>query len=145
MQHFHGGTLTGNDCRKLLRNVDKLRAICPLHCLDYVASFSAFNDVVESCFGNELLADFKRCCYRFEAMYKRLEIAITPKVHAIFFHVPDFCSLMNSSLGMFSEQTPESVHYDFQQHWLNFKVSERNPSFSSKFYQCVCMCNSRHL
>ena len=39
----------------------------------------------------------------------KLEISVTPKVHAVFFHVQEFCELTKMGLGPWSEQTSESV------------------------------------
>jgi hypothetical protein len=56
---FHGGSFTGNASRKLLRCADLLRSIFPLEALPFVAAFDAFSQVVVSCFGCELRADFQ--------------------------------------------------------------------------------------
>ena len=41
------------------------------------------------------------------------DISITPKVHILTEHVPDFCKKHGYSLGWYSEQALESCHYDF--------------------------------
>jgi len=42
---IHGGSFTGNSCRKLLRNVNQLEQMCPPECIPFVKTFQAFNRV----------------------------------------------------------------------------------------------------
>ena len=49
----------------------------------------------------------------FENVYKDLGISVTPKVHILIRHVPEFIKKHNRSLGWYSEQALESIHYDF--------------------------------
>lgn len=42
---MHGGSFTGNSCKKLLSNLDLLQSLCPLSCLKYVEAFRAFAKV----------------------------------------------------------------------------------------------------
>ena len=46
-------------------------------------------------------------------VYMNLGIIITPKVHILTEHVPEFCKNHNNSLGLYSEQALESSDYDF--------------------------------
>ena len=45
---FHGGSLNGNVCHRLLRNTDILRFICPLSALKYAECF-VFHHIVDFC------------------------------------------------------------------------------------------------
>ena len=141
----HGGAFNGNACRKLLHNVDMLRSECPLAILKYVDTFSALNDVVHSCFGNFLHDNYVQCISAFKKSYMSLAIPVTPKVHTIFFHIIDFCSKRNRSLGYFSEQASESLHSNFLPTWERYKVSQNHPMYSQKLLRAVCEYNSRHL
>ena len=65
---------------------------------------------------------------------------VTPKVHAVFFHVEDFCASVNDGLGPWSEQSSESVHHDFGVLWQDFKVkSIDHPNYRTKLLSCVCL------
>ena len=40
---YHGGSFTGNGCRKLLNNISKLRTLCPSQQNIYIHSFESLN------------------------------------------------------------------------------------------------------
>ena len=65
----HGGAFDGNACRKILHNVDILRARCPLHVSKYVNAFSSLNDVVHACLGCILRPDFVKMIELFKKNY----------------------------------------------------------------------------
>lgn len=143
---YYGGSFTGNSCMILLKNVDTLQSICPLHCLRYVDAFRKFYRVVNSCFGFSLNPEYQKFIEDFKNSYLALEISVTPKLHAIFYHVGEFCERRQQGLGLFSEQAFESVHHDFSQVWEDFKVKNiHHPKFGERFIQAVCSYNSRHL
>ena len=75
---------------------------------------NSFNYVRDACFGEALSPDYMITVHKFKAAYLAFEIAVTPKIHEIFDHVPEFCSLKKTNLGKFSEQVSESVHADFK-------------------------------
>lgn len=143
---LHGGSFTGNSSRILLQKVDVLAAIGPLQVLPYIAAFKAFSKVVTGCYGSFLdpmvedyIADFKQ-------KYLDLGISVTPKVHAVFHHILEFCQVHGKGLGPWSEQASESVHYDFQETWTCFKVrSLDHPDYGNRLVKAVCTYNSRHL
>ena len=60
----------------------------------------------------------------FRQAYLDLDIPVTPKIHAIFVHIPQFCKLMNVGLGRFSEQASESVHCGFKSVWATLRLGE---------------------
>ena len=49
--------------------------------------------------------------------YMKLSVTLTPKLHAVMFHVAEFCLMMGQGLGPWIEQTEESVHHDFKETW----------------------------
>ena len=112
-EEYHGGAFEGNDCRKLLKNIDSLREICPEKHQDFVRTYSNFNDVVTSCYGTNLHKNFKHNIAKFKREYLKLNISVTPKVHAVFYHVVEFCDWKKMGLGPWSEQTSESLHHEF--------------------------------
>ena len=70
---YHGGGLEGNDCRKLLQNVKKLEDLCPQKHQKFPVAFSSFNEVVSSCYGRNLKADYKEKISKFKDDYMRLK------------------------------------------------------------------------
>ena len=45
---YYGGTFTGNKCKKLLKETDLLRSLCPSHVLKYVKVLKSFEGVVNA-------------------------------------------------------------------------------------------------
>lgn len=135
----------GNSCKILLDKVDILRQKCSSSCLKFVKVFADFKSVVNSCFGKELHSDYKSKIEAFKRSYIDLDVSVTPKVHAVFFHVEDFCDLKNIGLGFYSEQAMEAVHFDFNSFWQRYKVPIKNPEYSSKLKRALCAYNSLHV
>ena len=134
----------GNSCKKLLNKVDLLRRDS-LHCLEYVDVLQKFNKVVDACFGVSLNENYKQYVEDFKESYLKLGTPITPKVHAVFFHVTDFCDKNERGLGFYGEQAMESVHHDFNVTWMKYKVSQQNPKYGEQLFWAVCEYNSNHM
>ena len=142
----HGGTFTGNATRTLLKNIDALQAMCPLECLPFVKVLRCLNDVIDSCFSWNLSKGYKTEILRFMKSYLEIDMPVTPKVHAIFFHVPLFCELRGCGLAAFSEQTSESLHHDFLSVWNCYKTkSTEHPDFGKRLLSAVQRYNSQHV
>ena len=148
-EEYHGGTFNGNDCRKLLKHVSILKEIAPtpsLKVTKFIDAFEAFNNVVTACYGKTLAPDYKHKINAFRGAYKRLQISVTPKVHAVFFHISEFCDVVKMGLSPWSEQTAESLHHDFKGMWNSFKVRDTNhPEYGNRLLQSIIMYNSQHL
>lgn len=138
----------GNPCKVLLKNTDKLRSLCmkyDIGCLKYVDAFLSFKKVVDACFSLHLEPNFETYIDNFERNFKVLNISVTSKIHAVFFHVKQFCKTFGIGLGFFSEQAFESVHHDYNKTWQNFKVNDDNPEYGKKLLRAVCSYNCKHL
>lgn len=135
----------GNSCKKLLNNIDLLRSAQNLGVLKYVKAFDTFKKVVEACFGNNLEEGYKSRIEDFKKAYMDLGISVTPKIHAVFYHVEQFCHKIGKALGFFSEQAMESVHSDFKSTWQAIKVTKSHPDYSKKLLRAVCIYNSSHI
>lgn len=82
----------------------------------------------------------------FKLKYIALGIPVTPKAHAVFHHVAEFCELKGTGLAKWSEQSVESLHSNFEQLWSDFKVkSFDHPDFRNRIFRAVSAYNSRHL
>lgn len=134
-----------NFCKILLDKLDILRGKCSLSCLKFVQVFEDFKAVVTSCFGNQLCPDYKQKIASFKESYIALNISVTPKVHAVFFHIQDFCDRTQMGLGVFSEQAMKSVHFDFNSVCQKYKLSPDHPEYSSKLLRAICEYNSLHV
>ena len=127
MLHIHpspfqgGDNFNGPSCHKLLQHIDKLEHQAELSSSfqvgPFVRAFRDFRRVVHSCFGMSLDQDFAQHIQNFRDSCDHLPISITPKLHILFVHVPEFINRKNLPLGVFSEQASETVHQDFQKFW----------------------------
>ena len=143
---YHGGQFEGNDCRKILKKIDSLEERCPDEFLDFITAFRSLNDVMEACYGSKLAPDYLTKISKFRVDYLILGISITPKIHAVFYHIEDFCEYSGMALGAFTEQTTESLHHEFEQCWDNFFVKDfDNPKYPERFLSAVIVFNSLHL
>ena len=145
-EEYHGGAYNGNDSRKLLKNVNILKQSCPSPFKGYVDAFNAFDEVVMSCYGTVLQQNYKQKIEEFQKKYLNLKVSVTPKLHAVFFHVAEFCNMVGTGLGPWSEQTAESLHHDFNEIWKNFEVRKiEHPEYAKRLLDAVVMYNSQHL
>lgn len=127
----------GNSCKILLEKLDILRSQCSLGCLKFVDVFNDFRLIVQACFGKNLDKNFSVLICNFKKSYMECGAPITPKVHAVFYHVEDFCTKYQIGLGFYSEQAVESVHSDFDSVWKKYKVDKNHPQYSNRLMQAV--------
>ena len=92
-----------------------------------------------------LATDYQLKIDEFKMDYENVGIAITPKVHCLYDHVPEFISRHGLSLGKFAEQTCESVHCDFLKEWKRYMCDVSHPTYPDKIKSCVVKYNSKHL
>ena len=149
LQPYHGGEFVGNDCHKLLKNIDVLQRIVESekaeHMLGFVKTFQHFKSVVSSCFGRTLNTAYVQHIKDFKNSYLQLSVSVTPKAHAVFYHVPEFIALKGLALAIFSEQSTETLHSIFSAQWARYKRNPDHPSYGSQLRNCVIDYNSKHL
>ena len=102
--------------------------------------------MVTACYGDELSSDYIEKIREFAKAFTKLGINVTPKVHAVIYHIADFCSLSGRGLAPWSEQTVESLHHDFNKTWEKFFVKRiDNPLYGDHLLRAVKTYNSQHL
>ena len=104
IQPFHGDHFAGNDCHKLLKNIDLLQRLAMSECVfqvfGLIETFQKFGVVVTACFGITLFDNYEEKIAQFHRSYLSLQgIVITSKVHAMFFHVKDFIAMKKIPLA----------------------------------------------
>ena len=129
----------------LLNKTDIIRSSRNIGCLKYVQCFQDFNDVVKTCFSSKLDPTFESCIDKFHKSFLVLNISITPKVHAVIFHVTYFCKRHQRRLGYYSEQSRESVHADLKQTLREYNVKTDNKNFSENTLKAMQDYNSHHI
>lgn len=142
---YHGCSLEGNSCKKLLNSLDSLRSKKNIFLMKYVQLLEDLKNVIHDCFGNYLEPTFDKSIEKFRQNYLSSGLSVTPKIHAIFFHVLDFCQEKSHSLGFYSEQAVESIHHDFNTIWSNYLIKNRkNPRYDNSLLKAIQQFNARH-
>ena len=144
-KNYHGGKMEGYACKQLLRKAHILELDVPRRFTGYARAMCHFKDVVDACFLNELKDDYLIQIQRFRTSYESLKINVTPKVHAVFEHVGEFCTRKNMGLALFAEQASESVHRDFKNFWNRCKRDMSHPDYTKNLRSCVVKYNSSHV
>ena len=153
IEKYHGGEFVGNDCLKLLKNINILEEMLDNattwdrkeEALSFVKAFKDFKKVVRACFGILKAEDFKESLSKFKSSYMTLGISITPKVHAVFYHIEEFLENKRFGLGIYSEQSTESLHSKFSVHWSRYKRNLSHPKYGDYLLSCIVDFNSKHL
>ena len=149
---YHRGAFVGNDCIRMLKNVDRLQQIAEFHNVHiiqkYVHILRCLYDVVKSCFGMKLDVEYEKYINIFQNVYKDLGISTTPKVHILIKHVPEFIKKHNRSLGWYSEQALETTHYDFKRNCWEKQGYKRNighPDYAQNLMSAVIGYTSKNI
>ena len=151
LEPYHGGqTLEGNECSKVLRNLESLEEVIPATFSIFLETLKAFRDVVESCFGFLLDPFYKMVLARFRSQFKMLQekfqVSMTNKIHIICIHVEEFCDLVGRGLGEFSEQETENSHSAFDFILDRYRVKDMNsPVYHVQYYKAVMNFNSNNV
>ncbi len=111
---YFGGCFEGNDARKILKNISSLEERCSEDLRSYIETFRKFDDVVSSCYRHDLAENYKDNIAEFSSLFFNLMISVTPKIHAVMYHIEEFCDYSGTGLGPYSEQTSESLHQEFK-------------------------------
>ena len=84
---YHHGAFVGNDCMKMLKNIDILQQIAEdqnVHTVaKYIHIYKCLQKVILSCFGMELDLQYKTHISNFKDVYIDLGISVSPKVHIL--------------------------------------------------------------
>ena len=150
---YRGGTLEGNQARQLLRKLLDLVRNLPEKYKVFGEALHRFDDVIAACFGRMHVSDdCKTKIAAFKTAYTSLGISVTPKVHAVFDHVPEWVLRIEKrtgikrGLGFSSEQASESAHRDFRAKWeQGYKENEAHKNYHKRLLDCVVHYNSGHI
>ena len=151
LEPYHGGhTLEGNECNKVLRNLESLAEVLPSPFYSFMSTLESFRDVVSSCFGflldpffRDVLARFK---INFLALHRQFNVSVTNKIHIILTHVQEFCEMTDKALGEFSEQETENAHTAYDDTWNRYKVKDSSSTvYHQQYFKSVMDFNSRNI
>ena len=120
MKKYQGGTFVGNDCVKLLENIDELDSMMrDDHCvlgLLFIPAFRALNAVRKAIFGQHLEDGWEEKLDHLKETVTDLidedevKMSCTLKFHILFCEVRLWCQREKRGLGQVSTQSGESMH-----------------------------------
>ena len=83
---------------------------------------------------------------QFKTSYLSLNINVPTIVHAVFYHVIDFCSAYKKGLCAYSEEAMKSVYYDHRKKWEEkYKASPEKDTYDKYSLRSGCDYNCKHL
>ena len=107
------------------------------------------------CFGIKLHPDYHDLLRNFRAKFEELQnyarevlevnVSCTWKIHVLVCHVSQRLDEHPVGLGVFAEQTSESVHADFLKTQKRFLVDETHPDHAKKLRRAVVEYSSKRL
>ena len=111
---YHGGELEGGQCYKLMKNIDKLEETIDDEHKSIIDAFKATEILNKAVCGKNLEDNFEEALENFEDSMMFLSgkygFSITPKIHILITHVPQYIHLTGKSLGFVTDQTVENCH-----------------------------------
>ena len=149
---YHSGSFEGNECRALLKNIDKLEKIIVASehhdaGIKFISVFESFNRVITLV--NEPVVDqikLERAVMCFRHSWKESEMSLTPKVHLVFDHLIDFVKSKNGrNMSIYSEQSHESLHAKFDKVWAKYKIKDiQQKNYGSHLLRAVLDFNGNY-
>ena len=112
---YHGGQFEGNECLKILKNVEKLEQIVNNHefkpFIDAIWFIRLIDELVNK---QEFEPQIREVIRAFKDTYiilmNNFHITMTNKIHIICDHLPDYLEESEKTLLKTSDQTIESTH-----------------------------------
>ena len=148
--YFGGLTLEGNQCSKVLGQLDSLEEFLPADLNLFVQCLKCFRDTVQSCFSFTLDPFYKEVISKFRLSFQALRdkfgVSETNKLHIIFEHVPQFIDLVGKGLGEFSEQELENAYSEWDLVWARYLVKDfDSPMYIINYRKSVLTFNADHV
>lgn len=150
---YQGGKFEGNQCSRIMEHLDQMETMIlnklnfniSIACMPLLDTLRKFKAVKSACFSYQLSANFKEIINSFEMSYRSLNIPVTPKMHIIFTHVPEFCDKWGVGLGLYSEQASETQHSDFKTFWGHYSTGVNHAEYGEHLLAAVIAYNGRHI
>lgn len=136
----------GNECRTLLKNLDKLDSMLPAEHYGYLTAFRAFDCVVSSCFSYNLDPNYQRYIDDFERAWHDLGLSVTCKVHLVVEHLAEDVRRFGHGTALLNESAGESVHQDFDSHYSGFIVKDiQSEMYPKRLLKAITTYNANHV
>jgi hypothetical protein len=155
-ESYHSSVFEGNECRKLLKNVDLLKEILSEHGklqdgIVFVMIFVHFRNVIDIVFDSSKCINLDSLSSEissFQKNWKLSKMSVTTKVHLVVHHLANFVEskVINvKEMSHLCEQSHEAIHAEFLKTWNNYAIKEiSNPHYASKLLSAVLDYNGSH-
>ena len=109
---YHGQKFEGNQCRKILQNINKLKIPFDLH--EYKTVLTSLRDLHKVCNQELLSYRYTEVIDKFSSSWSKLtsnfKISTTPKIHIILTHLEDYFDETELTLLKTTDELVESMH-----------------------------------
>ncbi len=123
----------------LISKCDTLAALIPVEPLPIVKCLRLFEKVVEATFGHVLSSNYEEVISQFGVSFTTImstfHISMTPKIHVLVHHIPQFIRMTQIPLGLISEEVVE-------RYGVNWTYNRNLPN---RFLHSVIHYNSYHI
>lgn len=151
-ERYHGTGFEGNECQRLLENIDLLEDILSQFGkievgAPFVRVFRSFYKVNHIFSSSSVDVNaLERQVKDFRQAWKESGMNLIPKVHIVFDHIVEFVKLRDAkNLYTVSEQSHESLHAEYAKTWKKYCVKETsNPNYKTNFLRSVLDFNGSH-
>ena len=109
---YHGRNFEGNQCRKILNNIKKLKI--PDHLIEYRSVLSNLKNLHTLCNSDYLPHNYSEVLDKFSSSWfiltNKFNISTTPKIHIILHHLEDYFDEAELTLKQCTDELVESMH-----------------------------------
>lgn len=151
-EEYWGKTFEGNECVKLLTNIEKDNQSLQLSLpgaetqIEALRKFNVFRTLA---FGNTIQPGWKDSLNEFDSAYKNISSISKPlKIHMLLAHSTEFIEKYSNDkgLGFYSEQTGEAIHRNFEAIFIKYKIKNiHSANYGKNLKKAVIEFGSVHI
>lgn len=149
---YHGHQFQGNECKKLLDNVNVLEQILNdanllnigLPFLRVFETYAKVNFLYHESTVN--IDELDAAVSLFAEAWKNSQMSLTTKAHIVIDHVLDFVIAKNGKdMKLYAEQSHEAAHAEFGKTWQKYCIKDvSNPHYKDHLLRAVLDYNGCH-
>ena len=117
LETYHGGQYIGPDCDKIFANLDDLEnEVLEQNpsCVPFVDALRDLKEVYYISHAKELIQNHREIIKKIEnscmKLHSEFSLPLTPKLHIIFAHLPEYFEMTGKTLRRKTDQTVETTH-----------------------------------
>lgn len=143
---YHGKKFEGNQCRKILNNINKLKI--PHDLVEYKNVLVSLRNLHRMCNSEVLPSNYTETLDKFSSSWSKLKsktnISTTPKIHILLHHLEDYFDETELTLLKTSDELVESMHqHVFKRMMKGYNVKDINsPKHGEMLFKLVRRINT---